>query len=255
MGSTHAPSALDGFALAQAADGRADGAGRHELVGGVRLQHAEALANEDAEDGVHVAGDALRGDGALEELGEQTGLSDERVPVVGAPLEQPERPVLATVLRERHLAGGVLGRDPQELVLAADVVVQPGDRHVETLGHRLEGEPVEPDLVRGLCDHLPTDARRPTQTRAVVIHERGPSSHARTVPLGTTRGGERLARQRLVWDSRQGIGNGSGGHGGGLIRWTYAACSHHRSAKSIPPRRCSRAPQRSNVISTGGGLP
>ena len=57
--------------------------------------------------------------------------------------------------------GRVLGGQPHEVVAAFDVVVEAGHAHTQPLGHRLHGDPVQSDLVRGLRDHLAVEARRP----------------------------------------------------------------------------------------------
>jgi hypothetical protein len=106
--------------------------------------------------------DGRRGDVAVEVAGEQRRLGEEGIPVVAGPLPQPHGPVLALVGRHRHLRRRVLERQPHQLVLARDVVVEGGDADAEVIGHGADGEPFEPDVQRGVGDHGPADPGRST---------------------------------------------------------------------------------------------
>jgi hypothetical protein len=130
----------------------------------------EPLPDQDLEDALGALGDHLGGDGALEVLGQQRALRHEDVVVVARPLEQPQGPVLPAVHGKRDGAQRHLGRQPHEVVLAGDVVVQRRHRDLEVLGHGLEGETLETDVVRGLGDHVPADARRPADASSSGLH-------------------------------------------------------------------------------------
>ena len=121
-----------------------------------------------ARNALGVAGDHRRADGPVDELVEQGRVGDERRPVVGRPLEQPDRPVLAVVLGQRQPPGGAVGRQAQQVVLAVDVVVERGHRDPEVVGDGAEGELGQPDLDGGVGDLLATDARGATAARPGV---------------------------------------------------------------------------------------
>ena len=135
------------------ADDGAERARRNEFVCSVRVRDGEPLANEHGEDRLEVVHHRLGLDRAREVLAEQARLCGEDGTVVVRPVEQPLRPVLSTIDRQGDRSRRFLRRDTEQVVLSRDMVVQRGNRHAEVVGNGLEREALEPELVRGLCDH------------------------------------------------------------------------------------------------------
>ena len=154
-------------ALAGGHHRRAQGHGGDHLVGGVGVQDGEPLPHQHAEDPVDVGGDRLHRDRPFEVLREQRGLRQEDVVVVGRPLVQPHRPVLAGVLRDRaRVAAEYSAASRIRSSLPDTWWYSAAMRHVEVVGDGPQREPVEPELVGGLGDHLPADPGRPSDLRA-----------------------------------------------------------------------------------------
>ncbi len=165
----------DGPALADLARGGADCVVADGVVGAERLVRVEPLPVQHVDDALQRGVHLVDADRPTDVLGQQFGLAGERRTHIAGPVRQPFPPGLAPVDRHLELGHRVLGGQAQQVLLAADVVVQTGHAHAELLGDRLHGRLAEADLHDGADDVVLADAGRPPHPR----HRLSPATRCR----------------------------------------------------------------------------